>query len=1019
MKNGLNVKLICSFVAIAVIALFTFSFVHLFSLKSRYSVEQFFPKEHPVLREHLELTKKFQLNKFSPVMVLLEIPKGSWLEAKNIKLLNSWTDQAEKLFNVNKVTTFSNVEAAFTVGDELRIGRLSQVVPEKQWRDQLEAVPVLKQFFHQEHEREVLVTVEPKIAANAEIAKMMKALEKSLGAQTWKAKVQFSGVPAIQSQLAGTLEKEVVKYLALCLVLFCLIFLAFYRNFAIIGISAGYLAVANVTTLGLMSYFGFYMSVLSSTLPMIVSIATVSLMIHTFHLWSTRIGKAPNAGLGERWRMSIACIKEIALANFLGSMTTAVGFAALALTPIPMIKEYAWIVAGSIFWVYFIVQVLFVITLPFYTPELRHWTEARAGWTLAIFRKALPICVGVIALVVVCGGLATRMNFSSRLFDDLTEKHPLNVALKRIDHHFGGIVTLEMALEAKSEKFWLQPANMAKLARAVSEARKIEGVGSVMAVTDFLTPAQMKSQGAAAEALFLYSMSPADPMKQFIDPDQKAVRLAIRLKDLPGADVAQLRAHIKKAIAAQGLKVGVTEGGLALHSHVINQEVSHELVYGFWISVAMIGALLTLIFRSVRWAFVACLPNLVPPAVLMGTLALLQTPIKPAIGLIFSIALGLAFNNTVYLLARLKGFYRDGNKHLPVRRAFWTEGNPCLSESLLTFVGFMIFLTSDFKMNQIFGAYMILSIFAGFLGDLVFLPAFLKLFPRLLTRPAKVQPDSESKRDPVVPSSAAAAALTALMFVSLASSKTEAAPAKAPAKTSAVKAPAKASEAEAVELLQKIRDLVESKSDQAKVTLKIIEANGDTKTRVLNLQSLKEKDTYYALVRVQSPADVKGTALLAEVQKDQENQWLYLPSTKQVRRVVSSKKSGGVLGSELSPDDLNSTAVQGATVSIYKKDAVTTVLNIRPKKGTSLYSTVLMTVSNNENQPLKLEYFDGKKPFKTVEFQDYAVINGVHRAQKISIKNLTNQRGTEVQLEDIKINVGLKAQDFSVNALKR
>jgi uncharacterized protein len=174
--------------------------------------------------------------------------------------------------------------------------------------------------------------------------------------------------------------------------------------------------------------------------------------------------------------------------------------------------------------------------------------------------------------------------------------------------------------------------------------------------------------------------------------------------------------------------------------HVIHNEISRELIFGFWQALFLIVILLALIFRSPRWALVAAVPNLIPPVVLLGFLAMTHTPIKPGVAIIFSIALGLAFTNTVYAMNRLRSLRRPGRR-LPVVKTFHLEGNPCLVSTLVVMMGFSVFLFSYFELNRTFGACMLVSIVAGLVGDLVFLPALLKSAPWLLESKPETQTD--------------------------------------------------------------------------------------------------------------------------------------------------------------------------------------------------------------------------------------------------------------------------------------
>ena len=76
---------------------------------------------------------------------------------------------------------------------------------------------------------------------------------------------------------------------------------------------------------------------------------------------------------------------------------------------------------------------------------------------------------------------------------------------------------------------------------------------------------------------------------------------------------------------------------------------------------------------------------------------------------------------------------------------------------------------------------------------------------------------------------------------------------------------------------------------------------------------------HMTLVRMKSPTDLKGTALLNVIEDGEENQWLYLPSTKQVRRIMGNQnKKAGVLGSELTPEDLDITTLKVSKATLLK-----------------------------------------------------------------------------------------------------
>lgn len=971
---------------------------HIPQLSAKYSIEQFFPKNHKTLLEDDLVKKTFELRSVSGFLVIVDLPntdRATWFEPSRMEKLKAVSDRLKQLPNAKSVLSLANVATAVESGDELRIGSIMESLPPGQWASYVESNPLLRgQVISKDH-RSALIVVEPKTLDTDVLLDLEDSIRGSFEAVLEGHPIGITGVQAMQSRLSEKLKTEVGRFLVLCLVVFIAMFMAFYRHaspvlFAFVG-----LTVSNAVVLGVLSYFGFSFSVLLSTLPIMVSIAFVSVAIHTLHLWAEKKERFADKDWVDRWFYSLRILRAIFLPNLLGSLTTAIGFIALATAAIPAIKDYAFIVAGSVMVSFVVATLMFVATLSFISPIQRDWISQRAWWTIGITRMALPIVVVVVVVSTFMGGSAFRLNFSSKLFDDLPESEPVSVAMRKIDEKFGGTIGLDVTIVAPNERMWAEPSHLSKLRVATEQVRSIRGVGSVTGLTDFLGPRVPATTGAVAETMFLYSMSADNPLRHYVDGELRKTRLALRIRDVPSNEVDEIRAKARDLLELTFPGAEILESGLAVQAHEINREVAKELVYGFWHSLVIIGVLLAFIFRSVRWAIIACIPNLVPPAILLGTLAMFGTPVKPGIALILSIALGLAFNNTVYLLSRLRRMSGEfGTIKRALARTLLEEGHPCLSESLVMFAGFIIFLSSDFKLNQTFGGYMVLSIVAGALGDLVFLPALLKLFPRFWA-------ESVGLAKQIITGKSEAAAVAGLLVCGA---------------LMAAPAPAKADES--TSLLRQARLKLASKSDQATVTLKIIEANGDTKTRSIKLKAMSSGGDYHAIARILSPADVKGTALLAEIKDGSQNQWLYLPSSRQVRRVVSGEKSGGILGSELNPDDLNAEVLKGAKAKLASKDAKLATIEVTPQKATETFDSALVMLTLPGALPAKIEYKLAGKTTKTVEFSDYEVQAGVHRAKKISIKNLQNGRGTDVELSDLKINEKLDKSEFSQNALK-
>lgn len=237
----------------------------------------------------------------------------------------------------------------------------------------------------------------------------------------------------------------------------------------------------------------------------------------------------------------------------------------------------------------------------------------------------------------------------------------------------------------------------------------------------------------------------------------------------------------------------------------------------------------------------------------------------------------------------------------------------------------------------------------------------------------------------------------------------------------AMSAPALAATENAKDILSKVAKNVSSDDEVANVKMIITEKDGASKTRELEIRRKGKDDKQKVLVKLEGPADLKGTALLSVSKGKESDQWLYLPSSKQTRRIQSSKKSGGFMDSELSYEDMgtSSDAKYESKVVGKKTEAgreFTIVENV--PKGESSYGKTVLWIDNKLNLVGKIEYFDkANKPLKVSTFSGYKKYGNVWRAQKIQVANLQNKRGTVLELSDLKLNKGLDDAEFTESAL--
>ena len=994
--KNLSIFSLILFIALSVVSMFLVP-----GLQTQYSLRQFLPVDNPLLQRDEHSRQMFQLSEAQPFIITAKILEGdTWFNKTHMNDLARLTEVLAHFPGVRNTLSIATVQGAINNNSGLTVGPLLKSLPVSQWEQETLNNPLIAPALISKDGKTVSIIVNIKSMTTKDLTELRQNLQVTSEASVPFAKIEMGGTPAVQTDVGVLLHAEVRNFVILGFVATFAVLALIFANWSPLLIAFIIVLCSNLIVLAVFALLKFPFSVLSSTIPILTTVDVVSLIIHSLLRYAEE--KKTRPGLTHH-ELVVFTLKKIWRPNLIASITTLIGFLSLVTVKVPLIKDYGVTAAIAIFLGWVVTTGMMLPLLYFLPgPRAREWAWRKARWGLYLFRRS---GVWAVLIVVICSALALKgknLSWSARLFDDLPTNHQVRLSTETIDRELGGMIPVDIEIKGAQEA-WNDPTLLARLDNLSKELRATEGVGSVVGLPDLIAASNLHqsrlpaSRSSAAEVFFLFSLSSESPLKNYLTSDGSLTRLSLRTTDLPSNQLEALVANAKQVTqkAFPELEVEVTGMGSTIPS--LNNELSHELIFGFWQSMVAIFIVLCVVFKSVRWSLIACIPNLVPPAALLGFLAISETPIKPSVAIIFSIALGLAFNNTVYFLVRMKQFYKNSvTKTLEVEKTLWLEGNPCLISSMTLLAGFSVFMASYFAMNRIFGFYMLLSMLAGLVGDLILLPTMLKSCPWLLT-------PWSFRKEKVMATISGFFIASMIIFT--------------PHSSSAAIPPIG-------DIGKEMSQRLSAKDESFLVKMRIVEADGSGKDREMKIwRSSPSKDNHSLLVRMQKPTDLKGTALLATVKGDQEEKWIYLPSTKQTRRLTGESGKGGILGSELSVEDFDFNRDKGAESSVKKETELNGkkywVIESNVGATSATYSKIISFVSQNEYLPVKVETYDKQgKLLKVLEITDYKKLpNNKWRAGKISIKNIQNKRGTEIIFADVKLNQNLKTSLFTPKSL--
>ena len=211
------------------------------------------------------------------------------------------------------------------------------------------------------------------------------------------------------------------------------------------------------------------------------------------------------------------------------------------------------------------------------------------------------------------------------------------------------------------------------------------------------------------------------------------------------------------------------------------------------------------------------------------------------------------------------------------------------------------------------------------------------------------------------------------------------------------------------------------------MTMQLINRKGDVVERKLAFKRLEVPEGGDKSIAVfESPRDVKGVAILSYAHKvKSDDQWLYLPALKRVKRIASKNKSGPFLGSEFSFEDFSFQEVEKYEYKFIGeeacKDLMCFVIERRPLDIYSGYTKQLVWIDKENYLVQKIYHYDRKSfHLKTQTFEGYKLYQDFFwQPQKVKMINHQNGKSSILLFEDVKLNTGFTDKDFSQNSLRR
>ncbi|KAA3633093.1 MAG: outer membrane lipoprotein-sorting protein [Proteobacteria bacterium] len=212
-------------------------------------------------------------------------------------------------------------------------------------------------------------------------------------------------------------------------------------------------------------------------------------------------------------------------------------------------------------------------------------------------------------------------------------------------------------------------------------------------------------------------------------------------------------------------------------------------------------------------------------------------------------------------------------------------------------------------------------------------------------------------------------------------------------------------------------------------TMKMIlsDRQGNVSTRKVRYRALEViGDGDKSLSIFDAPADVRGTVFLSHTHAlEADDQWLFLPALKRVKRISSANKSGPFMGSEFAYEDIASQEIDKYDYRLVREESLDDrpayLIEQFPRYERSGYTRELIWIDRQRYVPLRLDYYDRKGDLlKTLKFHKYErYLDRYWRSGEMVMENHQTGKLSTLVWSDYRFGQRLDDRDFDRSVLKR
>mgnify|MGYP002700144255 FL=1 len=746
--------------------------------------------------------------------------------------------------------------------------------------------------------------------------------------------VHVAGEGAISGYLATYIDRDATRLNPLAAIIITLVLLFAFRTLAG-AVLPNIIVLGTLTaTFGAMGAFGVSFYVITNGLATILIGIAVADSIHIISQVYVELDRDPSLAKSRQGRREIT---KRAMARMwkpvtLTTITTVAGFTGLWLgAAMPPMQSFGLFAAIGVMaaWVYsmfFLPAALTLFPLKpsklFRAPDLGdNSDEAAQGKTDNRSRAALnklgmaslkrPHLTMMVATFVVLVGIAgtSRVVVQEAQIDNFQTDEPIYIADQQINQRMDGTYFLDIVVETDEPEGLFRPDHLRRIDALQTYVEQFPAVRGSTSVADYIKQmhkAVNENQTAyysipddeflIAQLFLLYSTAgDPDDFEEEIDTDyaQANIRFNLHVADyqLLTKIVPLIKDYVVQEFNTDQIQAHLS--GRVMVNHTWLKTIGDNHLRSLLLSLLFVWVAAAVVFRSILAGALSLIPVVMSLLMVYAVMGFGQIWLGVGTSMFAAIAIGLGIDFAIHTLDRMKELFatRSGTYDERLADLFPSTGRALFFNFAALALGFLVLTTSEVPALLKFGLLVAVAVSTSFIASMTVLPALGKLLKPAFLFPADEKPEL-GRTASVAASAGSSIALVLLISVLLMSF-------------------ARADESNALPTGDSLIAKLNARDDGQQLTrhlkMELIDRRGKSRVR----ETLGYRRYFGAEKRTvlfyQSPTNVKGTGFLTYDYPDAErddDQWLYLPALRKIRRISASDRGDYFLGTDFSYEDI-------------------------------------------------------------------------------------------------------------------